>query len=78
LKGAERIEIDRRYCKGCLLCKYICPSDVFEPGKTRSDQDYLMPEPVRIEDCQVCGLCQSTCPDMALTVFAKKKRKESQ
>ena len=25
LKGAERIDIDRRYCKGCMLCKYICP-----------------------------------------------------
>ena len=78
MKGAERIEIDRRYCKGCMLCKTICPCDVFEPGKTRSDLDYLMPEPVRIENCRVCGLCQSTCPDMALTVFAKKKRKENQ
>ena len=78
MKGAERIEIDRRYCKGCMLCKYICPCDVFEPGKTRSDLDYLMPEPVRIENCRVCGLCQSTCPDMVLTVFAKEKRKENQ
>ena len=78
MKSAERIEIDRRYCKGCLLCQYVCKFEVFEPGQERSALDYLMPEPVRIEDCRVCGLCQSTCPDMALTVFAKEKRKENQ
>ena len=32
LKGAERIEIDRRYCKGCMLCQYVCKFEVFEPG----------------------------------------------
>jgi Pyruvate/2-oxoacid:ferredoxin oxidoreductase delta subunit len=31
LKGAERIEIDRRYCKGCMLCQYVCKFEVFEP-----------------------------------------------
>ena len=78
MKAAARIEIDRKYCKGCMLCQYICQFDVFEPGQERSDLDYLMPQPVKLENCRVCGLCQSTCPDMALTVFAKEKRKENQ
>jgi 2-oxoglutarate ferredoxin oxidoreductase subunit delta len=75
LKGAERIDIDHRYCKGCMLCKYICPCDVYEPGQERSDLDYLMPQATRIENCKDCGLCESHCPDMALTVVAKKKGK---
>ncbi len=77
MKGAERIEIDRRYCKGCMLCKFVCPCDVFEPGQIRSDLDYLMPQPVRIENCEACGLCESNCPDMVLTVVAKGKGKEN-
>jgi 2-oxoglutarate ferredoxin oxidoreductase subunit delta len=75
LKSAEKIDIDRKYCKGCMLCKYICPSDVYELGDERSDLDYLMPRVVRIESCKVCGLCEQHCPDMALTVVAQKKGK---
>jgi 2-oxoglutarate ferredoxin oxidoreductase subunit delta len=78
LKGAERIDIDRRCCKGCMLCKYICPFDVFEPGQTRSDLDYLMPRVANLENCRVCGLCESHCPDMCITVVAKKKGKEKE
>ncbi len=78
MKGAERIEIDRRYCKGCMLCKYICPSAVFEPGQTRSGLDYLMPQVANLENCRVCGLCESHCPDMCITVYAKKKGKEKE
>jgi 2-oxoglutarate ferredoxin oxidoreductase subunit delta len=78
LKGAETIDIDRRYCKGCMLCKYICPFDVFEMGKERSDLDYLMPQATKVENCKVCGLCESHCPDMCITVVAKKKGKEKE
>ena len=78
MKGAERIDIDRRYCKGCMLCKYICPFDVFEMGKERSDLDYLMPQATKVENCKVCGLCESHCPDMCITVVAKKKGKEKE
>jgi 2-oxoglutarate ferredoxin oxidoreductase subunit delta len=76
LKGAEKIDIDRRYCKGCMLCTYICPCDVYEPGQERSDLDYLMPRVAHIENCKVCGLCELHCPDMALTVIGKGKGKE--
>ncbi|MBM4330050.1 MAG: hypothetical protein FJ117_02300 [Deltaproteobacteria bacterium] len=72
MKGAERIEIDRRYCKGCLLCQYVCKYEVFEPGQERSALDYLMPRPAKLENCRVCLLCQTHCPDMALVVVAGK------
>ena len=72
MKGAERIEIDRRYCKGCLLCQYVCKFEVFEAGQERSALDYLMPRPAKVENCRVCRLCESHCPDLALTVVAGK------
>jgi 2-oxoglutarate ferredoxin oxidoreductase subunit delta len=76
VKGAQRIDIDRKYCKCCMLCQYVCEFDVFEPGEMRSDLDYLMPRPARIENCRVCRLCELNCPDMALTVVAEKKEKK--
>lgn len=76
MKGAEKIEIDRKYCKGCMLCKYVCPKDVYEVGKERSDLDYLMPQVARIENCIVCGICEQNCPDMVITVIGKEKGKE--
>ncbi len=71
MKAAERIEIDRRYCKGCMLCQSACKFDVFEPGQERSALDYLMPRIAKVENCRVCRLCESNCPDLALTVVEK-------
>ena len=73
MKAAEKIDIDRRYCKGCMLCKHVCKFDVFEPGQERSALDYLMPRAAKIENCRVCRLCESHCPDLALFVVAREK-----
>jgi NAD-dependent dihydropyrimidine dehydrogenase PreA subunit len=34
----------------------------------RNARGYLMPRPVRIEDCNICLTCEMICPDMAITV----------
>jgi 2-oxoglutarate ferredoxin oxidoreductase subunit delta len=77
LKKAEEIIIDSRYCKGCMLCRYVCKFDVFETGQDRSALDYLMPRAARMENCRVCGHCETHCPDMVLTVRAQSDGKES-
>jgi 2-oxoglutarate ferredoxin oxidoreductase subunit delta len=56
-----------------MLCQYVCKFEVFEPGQERSALDYLMPRPAKVENCRVCRLCEVHCPDMALTVVAKRK-----
>ena len=78
MKTAARIDIDRKYCKGCMLCQYVCKFEVFEPGQERSLLDYLMPRPAKLENCRVCGLCETHCPDMALTVIAEEKGEKEQ
>jgi len=75
VKAPARIDIDRKYCKGCMLCQYVCQFDVFEPGEERSALDYLMPRAARLENCRACGLCESHCPDMCLTVVTQEKGK---
>jgi NAD-dependent dihydropyrimidine dehydrogenase PreA subunit len=56
-----------------MLCQYVCKFEVFEPGQERSALDYLMPRPAKVENCRVCRLCESHCPDMALVVVAEEK-----
>ncbi len=76
MKQAEKIDIDRRYCKGCMLCRHACKFDVIEPGRERSALDYVMPRVARVENCRVCRLCEFNCPDLALTVFEKGGEEE--
>jgi len=71
---AEKIEIDSRYCKGCMLCRHVCEFDVFEVGQTRSALDYLMPRVANLSNCKLCRKCQTFCPEMTLSVVAKKKK----
>ena len=78
MKAAERIDLDRKYCKGCMLCQYVCKFEVFESGQERSLLDYLMPRVAKLENCRACRLCETHCPDMALTVTAKEKGEEKQ
>lgn len=73
MMAVEKIEIDSRYCKGCMICRHVCEFDVFEAGQQRSALDYLMPHPAKLENCRVCRQCELFCPDMVLTVVAKKK-----
>ena len=51
-------------------------ADLRYRGQERSALDYLMPRPAKLENCRVCRLCETHCPDMALTVIAGEKGKE--
>ncbi len=53
--------IDREKCKGCLVCKKLCPEQAIE-GKRK--------EPHRIDQakCIKCGICLENCKFGAITV----------
>lgn len=69
----SRIIIDRDYCKGCLLCREVCPRGVFAPSDERNPRGYLLPAAAQPENCTGCGLCEVICPDLALTVLPPQK-----
>lgn len=64
----KAIVVDEIHCKGCRLCITNCHKDVYEMSLVRNARGYLMPRPVRIEDCNICLTCEMICPDMAITV----------
>ena len=55
-------------CKGCEICVNVCPKKVFEAKKTVNKYGYLIPEPVRANECIKCRLCEIYCPDFAVEV----------
>lgn len=64
----NRIRLDEELCKGCGLCRRVCPHQVFSAGERRNRAGYLVPKISKALNCSGCLLCEITCPDLALMV----------
>lgn len=64
----NRLWIDARYCKGCLICVGICPTEAIGPSEKLSSRGYRLPGEKNMATCKACGLCVLMCPDFAIAV----------
>ena len=55
--------IDQEKCTGCGTCVEDCPTDVIRMDRETSKAQIVYPH-----DCMVCYLCQTVCPEKAITV----------
>ncbi len=53
--------IERAWCKGCNICVAFCPQKVFTEG------DGGVPVLAFADRCNLCGLCELMCPDLAIS-----------
>ncbi len=61
-KKTYEVDINRNFCKNCLICLNICPKKVFD-----LDDKYEIC--VKYQDeCIGCKLCENLCPDFAIEV----------
>jgi len=62
-----RIEINKKWCKGCEICVAFCPKNVLamEKGKVTV---------ARLDDCTGCQFCEIYCPDFAIAVHTCKDK----
>ncbi|HJK78831.1 4Fe-4S dicluster domain-containing protein [Methanocorpusculum vombati] len=78
-----KLVIDERRCKGCNLCTRVCPYRIFQEGNRPGPRGYVIPvldHPERCTNCrlqimygrQLCGMCQMTCPDQAISWIEEK------
>ncbi|WP_292460350.1 ferredoxin family protein [Methanothermococcus sp. Ax23] len=63
-----KIEINENYCKGCDICIFVCPRDVFVKSDKLNKKGVYPPIAENPEKCTNCQLCVLQCPDQAITV----------
>ncbi|GAH40040.1 unnamed protein product [marine sediment metagenome] len=64
----NKLWIDERYCKGCLICVDVCPTKAIKPSKEINDWGYILPTEDDMNSCKACGLCELMCPDFAIAI----------
>ena len=72
LKGADctmnKLWIDERYCKGCLICIDICPTGALKASEEINIKGCLAPIEEDMKLCRACGECELMCPDFAIAI----------
>ena len=65
------VALDLELCKACGICIDLCPEDVYERDKLG------FPVLARAEDCTSCLLCELHCPDFAIKVERRARKKST-
>jgi len=69
------ITIEAELCKGCYLCKSVCPFELISISESLNQKGYYPAqyneEGIEIEShvCKGCALCAIVCPDIAIEVY---------
>ncbi|MDI7260323.1 MAG: 4Fe-4S dicluster domain-containing protein [Thermodesulfobacteriota bacterium] len=74
------LRIYHELCKGadeCGICLYVCKEEVFKPSETLNQKGYRPPVVVNEDQCTQCENCMIFCPDLAIVVSGKKRKKGS-
>ena len=66
------VRIDADKCKGCELCKTVCPKDLIVMGSHVNGKGYFPASVERQEECVGCTSCAVMCPDGAIEIFEEE------
>jgi 2-oxoglutarate ferredoxin oxidoreductase subunit delta len=64
----NKLWIDERYCKGCLICIDACPTKAIRPSEKLNSKGYRLPIEENMALCKACEICVLMCPDFAIAV----------
>lgn len=63
-----KVSFQEELCKGCELCRQVCPRGIIEMGEHINSMGY---HPARVVDekkCVGCAFCAMMCPDVVISV----------
>jgi 2-oxoglutarate ferredoxin oxidoreductase subunit alpha len=73
----HKIEIDEELCKGCNICVEMCKRGVFEVSSQLNRRGYYIPVPSSPEQCNLCGLCELLCPELAIILPPRPEKRQA-
>ena len=68
-RAVRKIDIFKAWCKACGICVAFCPKGVL----AIDEEGYPFVEDLNA--CTGCGWCEIRCPDFAIMVESRKKRR---
>jgi 2-oxoglutarate ferredoxin oxidoreductase subunit delta len=68
----SQVALDLELCKACGICIELCPEDVYDADKAG------YPIISRMDDCTSCLLCELHCPDFAIEVQRRPRKKPAE
>jgi len=64
-----RITFREERCKGCELCKEVCPRNIIVMiGDKLNEKGYHPAAVIDMGRCTGCGFCATICPGCVITV----------
>ena len=72
MKNRYSIIIDKKRCKGCLLCVMSCPGGVLMQSEEFNQKGYHPVKSAGEDRCTGCNFCYIMCPDLAIGVIEKR------
>jgi 2-oxoglutarate ferredoxin oxidoreductase subunit delta len=63
-----KLWVEENYCKGCLICIDVCPTDALSPADEINAKGYILPVEHDMTRCKGCNLCELMCPDFAIAI----------
>ncbi|MGA3116236.1 MAG: 4Fe-4S ferredoxin [Syntrophobacteraceae bacterium] len=73
-----KVRIFQELCKGieeCGICLHVCPKKLFKPAVTLNHKGYRPPDIAEQQSCTSCENCMIFCPDMAVAVAGKTRKR---
>ena len=77
-KKKFRIEVNEEWCKGCVICVDVCPTNVLDMKDMLSKWEGQIVYVKDIDKCIGCDLCELSCPDFAIEVYEVPQEEEAQ
>lgn len=63
----EKLYVDTKKCKGCLICVNVCPREAIYYSGMINEKGYKM---IAVDEtkCIKCGSCYRMCPDYVFEI----------